>query len=84
MAIMAVMAVMAVMAIGSLQSIVDERTDILSQRGERFILDIHHVPGGVIPQADAPVLGRIQAHVVERVLGGEVGSCEIVESRPDK
>src|SRR5258706_11713897 len=52
-----------------LEGICHKRGDVLLQFAQRLVLDVHHVPGSVVTQADAGVLCLVQRHVVERVLG---------------
>ena len=67
----------AIPAISLLQCVLHKRSYVLLQLAQRRILDIHHVSGAVIAQADFCVLGRVKRHVIERVLRGEVWSGQI-------
>jgi len=60
-----------------LQRSLHERSHVLLQFAQRRVLDIHHVPGAVVAQADFCVLGRVERHVVERVLRGEIRSGQV-------
>src|SRR5580765_1130777 len=62
------------------QRVCHERPNILLQFAQRRVLDIHHVSGAIVPEADAGMLGAIERHVIQRVLCCEVRCGQVVIS----
>src|SRR5215472_5893530 len=61
-----------------------ERPHVSLQLSQRRILDVHHVSRTVVAQAYARMLVRVERHVVQRVLGGEVGRGQVVVAGTDE